>query len=85
MKYCETDFKGDELWCETHELVASHCAPNGDDLVCEKYANAEGCNCCRKNWDRGKKNDALYKAAWDRLSPEDQAALKRQLEGSEEN
>lgn len=82
MKYCDTDFVGncDQLQCITHRAPADHCAPNGDDWVCEGYANAEGCSCCPKNYNRHEKNQKLYKAAWDRLTPSDQAALKRQIE-----
>jgi hypothetical protein len=39
MKFCDAlDFKGDQLWCETHRLPATHLARNGDDWICEAYA-----------------------------------------------
>ncbi|QEQ93557.1 hypothetical protein SEA_GIRLPOWER_58 [Streptomyces phage GirlPower] len=39
MKFCDAmDFKGGQLWCETHNLPATFLADNGDDYVCEAYA-----------------------------------------------
>lgn len=85
MKFCDAlnEFRGEQLWCSTHDLAADHLSENGDDWVCSAYAVAEGCNCCPKNHNRGEKNQKLYKAAWNRLSPEEQAALKRQLEAED--
>jgi hypothetical protein len=83
MDYCDTDWVDDKtvLHCVTHDEPATHCAPNGDDLVCEPYAKAEGCNCCKENYGRGEKNQKLYKAAWDRLLPHEQEDLRKQIEG----
>jgi hypothetical protein len=50
LEYCEVDFNAeDRLWCSTHDELASHCAPNGDDNCCATYANNEGCSCCQGN------------------------------------
>lgn len=53
MTPCETSSPdGDEahgwdMWCLTHDKPVKHSA--GDHIVCEVYANSEGCNCCTKN------------------------------------
>lgn len=54
MKHCEADFIGgkEHLQCLTHGGGASHCAPNGDDWVCQEYADVLGCSCCPKNYDK---------------------------------
>lgn len=57
MKYCEVseDTPGNEsgntIWCITHDMYAIHVSPNGDDRICEEYAEARGCACCRENYD----------------------------------
>jgi hypothetical protein len=74
----------EKLHCQTHDLPATHCAPNGDDLVCEKYATeGNGCNCCPENYNRGEKNQVLYKAAWDSLTDEQQTAIRNLVEARE--
>lgn len=58
VKYCEpgwadtdeeNESRGWRLWCNTHDKPATHLAPNGDDGVCKKYADSEGCKCCEEN------------------------------------
>lgn len=53
VKYCKVDYDPETVagpFCETHDALAEHCAPNGDDRVCGEYAKALGCSCCSENY-----------------------------------
>jgi hypothetical protein len=91
MKYCELGeapkYASNPLgfnYCLDHKNFASHCGPDGDTPVCVTFAAEDGCCCCPENYNRDEKNRHLHKAAWDRLSPDEQDELKRQFESDQE-
>lgn len=54
MDYCETEFQEgkDRTQCFTHGGDATHVSPDGDSVVCQKYADLLGCKCCSQNFEK---------------------------------
>lgn len=86
MQYCDIDSYGGpaysttgRVWCNDHNLPATHCGPDGDSVVCDKFAEHSGCNCCPKNaWRRETPADWYKtgaKAELDRIGVEDEDVL----------
>lgn len=85
MPYCDIEsvLEGsmyEKNWCVDHQKSPTHVAPNGDDVVCDTYAEEEGCNCCPKNYGKAEMNERLHRFMWEHLEPEVQTMVKREFE-----
>lgn len=84
LPYCEIAVlrsdSHEKNWCVDHLMEATHCAPNGDDVVCEAYAEEEGCNCCPKNYGKAEMNERLHRFMWENLQPEAQDLFRREFD-----